>query len=182
MSCAIGEYLASPRGWRNIQYLAWREAHRLRRPDLADDLVSLIAARLMRTAHRYDPARGSIANWVAIAVFWAGRDLLREVAFPRALCRRGTVVPLRQDVVDGKPGPDAGVDAADLLTNLARTLRHRERQVLLGRVAGLGPTVIARQMGVSESYVHLIWRAAKLKILQWFREHDISRCREEEET
>lgn len=111
-------------------------------PGLAEELVQESFVRLWRTAARFDPARGSVAGFLAV--------LARRIAVD--LWRRPSSRPL---AAAGPPAAPTGLDHLDqvleglVVRDALDSLSPAHRQVLeLSYGGGLSQAEIARRLGV----------------------------------
>ncbi|HXJ64917.1 MAG TPA: sigma-70 family RNA polymerase sigma factor [Actinomycetota bacterium] len=77
----------------------------------AEDLVQDAFVKLLRTADRYDPARGSLDTWVLLVARSLALDTLRR----RVLEARTVQATRPLDDADPEPGPDRVAETKDLV-------------------------------------------------------------------
>ncbi len=77
----------------------------------AEDLVQDAFVKLLRTAERYDPARGSLDTWVLLVARSLALDMLRR----RVLEARTMEATRPLDDADPGPGPDKVAETRDLV-------------------------------------------------------------------
>jgi RNA polymerase sigma-70 factor (ECF subfamily) len=77
----------------------------------AEDLVQDAFVKLLRTADRYDPARGSLDTWVLLVARSLALDTLRR----RVLEARTLEASRPFDDADPEPGPERVVETQDMV-------------------------------------------------------------------
>jgi RNA polymerase sigma-70 factor (ECF subfamily) len=90
----------------------------------AEDLVQDAFVKLLRSADRYDPGRGSLDTWVLLVARSLALDTLRR----RVLDARSMNAIRPLDDADPDPGPDAVAETRDLV--------ERARAAMTGLTAG----------------------------------------------
>lgn len=95
-------------------------------PDAAAELLHESVLRLIRSAGRYDPARGKVRTWATYVVRWTRsarlrREWRRAANLPTA--------PLTRDVAGPGPDPSAGLERAEAERQRAERTRAVRRAV-----------------------------------------------------
>ena len=84
----------------------------------AEDLVQDSFVKLLRSADRYDPARGSLDTWVLLVARSLALDSLRR----RVLEARTLEATRPRDEADPDPGPDQVAETQDLVDRARRAM------------------------------------------------------------
>jgi RNA polymerase sigma-70 factor (ECF subfamily) len=84
----------------------------------AEDLVQDAFVKLLRTADRYDPERGSLDTWVLLVARSLALDTLRR----RVLEARTLEATRPLDDADPEPGPDTVAETQDLVERARRAM------------------------------------------------------------
>jgi RNA polymerase sigma-70 factor (ECF subfamily) len=151
------------------RYVRRVTAFAARRCTSADDVADVVAEtfdRLLRSAHRYDPARGPVAAFVfSIAesrVFEQRRRAARQHRLRARLIGRDLLD--EDDVARIDTALDAARSLAELEPALA-TLSTGEDEVLRLVADGLSPTEAARELGITANSARVRLHRARRHVL-----------------
>lgn len=137
----------------------------------AEEVVADAFGQAWRTAGRFDPARGSVAAWLATITRTRGLDLLRARGRRgRALTRAAQVSAegLAAPLAAAGDAPDRGVERAETRRLVERSLAElpepQRRVIELAYFGGLTQTEIAAELGEPLGTVKTRIRAAMEKL------------------
>ncbi len=139
--------------------LVWSLARKLSEGHAdAEDAVQEAFVAIWESAHRFDPARGSEALFVAMI---ARRRLVDRL---RARGRRGRTEPLDETIPSDEPPAERAAEAA-LVYRAVRTLKPDQQRVLaLATREGLTHEEIAEQTGMPLGTVKAHARRALIRL------------------
>jgi RNA polymerase sigma-70 factor, ECF subfamily len=140
----------------------------------AEDLVQDAFVKLMRSADRFDPARGSLDTWVLLVARSLALDALRR----RVLEARMLEASRPIDNLDDEPGPDRLAETRDLVrrARAAMTgLSDGQRAALeLAYFGGKTSAEVAELEGIPVGTAKTRIRSALMKLRQALEtEHDV---------
>jgi RNA polymerase sigma-70 factor (ECF subfamily) len=130
----------------------------------AEDLLHDVFLEAWRNAGDYDPARGSVKNWLLLRMRSRCLDRVRSHAFSRAEALQADAARYGSDEKF-----DRRIDGARA-RSLLDTLPEGQREVLeLGYLQGLSLSEIANVLGIPVGTVKSRVSAAMLKLREGFR-------------
>lgn len=150
------------------RYVRRVAAFAARRCPTADDVADVVAQtfdRLLRSAHRYDPARGTVASFVFAIAESEIADQRRRAARHAALVVRLKGRELLDD--DDIARAEAAIDAAEEVAALAPALDalpDGERQVLRLVAAGLSPSEAAARLEITPNAARVRLARARRRV------------------
>ncbi|WHT18384.1 RNA polymerase sigma factor [Crossiella sp. CA-258035] len=151
---------------RHVRALLGYAGRRLGDPNDAADLVAAVFLEVIRTAHRYDPARGTPRAWlfgIAATLLAAhGRSRSREARALRRVYGRRELIPEDHAELAGR------IDAArsaELLHAAIDTLAPAERELfLLVALDGLTPAEAGAVLGIAPAAARMRLSRARRKL------------------
>jgi len=135
------------------------------KPD-AEEIILDVFEQVWRTAHSFDPARGSVWRWLTLLVRSRSVDRLRTVAFKRDRDRLS--ISDDWDLVSHEPLPDRTTifnEERTLIKTALQRLPGEQRQAVeLAFFSGLTHVEIASELGVPLGTIKTRIRAAMEKL------------------
>ena len=160
---------AAPAELREARCRAWYEEHgctiysflrfQVDSADTADDLTAEVFLRAVRSADRFDPARGEARSWL----FRIAQNVLRDHG-RRERRRRQVSLSDYRDLRSDAPSPEERVlwqeEVGRLLAALGELSEGDRRLVSLRYGSGLSSAEAAEVLGIREAAVRTrLWRA-----------------------
>lgn len=128
-------------------------------PEVAEDLTAETFLKVVRAAHRFDPARGTPKAWILTVA----RNVLSDWS-RRARLRQYVALGTMHDLVHDAPSPEERLlreEEVGRLLDAVATLGRADRELIgLRYGSGLETAEVARMLGISEGTVRTrLWRA-----------------------
>jgi RNA polymerase sigma-70 factor (ECF subfamily) len=132
----------------------------------AEEIILDVFEQVWRTAHSFDPARGSVWRWLTLLVRSRAVDRLRTAAFKRDRDRLS--ITEDWDLVSHEPPPDRATivnEERTLIKSALQRLPGEQRQAVeLAFFSGLTHVEIASELGVPLGTIKTRIRAAMEKL------------------